>query len=94
MCQPDPHSGALASTPTPAPADVWRRLAAFVIDVLVLLPVLGLLAWVWIRLFEVALPSSTLPLYDYLVQLHLKGDPLAVGGVHILGTVASVYFMI
>jgi uncharacterized RDD family membrane protein YckC len=92
MCQPDPHSGAPASTPTPA--GICRRLAAFVIDGLVLLPMLGLLAWVWIRLFDVALPSSTLPLYDYLVQLHLKGDPLVVVGVLILSTVAGVYFLV
>jgi len=78
----------------PTLAGVWRRLAAFVLDVLVLLPPLGFLGWVWVRLFEVALPSSTLPLYDYLVQLHLQGDPLVVGGLVFGAAVAGVYFLI
>lgn len=76
------------------PAGVLRRLAAFVIDVLVLLPLLTLISWVWVRLFDVALPSSTLPLYDYLVQLHLQDDPLVVGGLLFGVSVAGVYFLI
>jgi len=79
---------------TPAPAGVWRRGAAFLLDVLVLLPLLGLLGWIWVRLFDIALPSSTLPLYDYLVQLHLQGDPLVTGGLLLGATAAGVYFLI
>lgn len=86
--QPLPHSG------DPTPAGVWRRLAAFALDVLVLLPPLGLLSWVWVRLFDVSLPSSTLPLYDYLVQLHLQDDPLVMGGLLFGTAVAGVYFFI
>ena len=80
--------------PTPTPADLWRRLAAFTIDVLVLLPALGILGWIWVRLFDIALPSRTLPLYDYLVQLHLQDDPLVAGGTLFGVTVAGVYFLI
>lgn len=80
--------------PTPMPAGSWRRLAAFTIDILVLTPALAILGWIWVRLFDVAGPSSALPLYDYLVQLHLQGDPLVVGGLLIGATVAGVYFLI
>lgn len=86
--------GELTITATPIPARSWRRLAAFSIDVGVLGPLLGLLTWVWVKLFEVALPSAALPLYDYLVQLHLRGDPLVVGGLIFGAAVASVYFLI
>ncbi len=79
---------------TPTPAALWRRLVAFAIDLAVLAPLLTLLCWVWIRLFDVALPSSTLPLYDYLVQLHLQDDPLVTGGVLFLASVAGVYFLV
>jgi uncharacterized RDD family membrane protein YckC len=87
-------SGRLTSISTPAPARAWRRLAAFAIDLLVLTPILGLLSWVWVRLFDVALPSAALPLYDYLVQLHLRGDPLVVGGLLFAAAVAGFYFLI
>lgn len=82
------------SSSTPEPARPWRRLAAFAIDVLVLAPLLGLLSWVWVRLFDVALPSAALPLYDYLVQLHLQDDPLVVGGLLCGGALAGAYFLI
>lgn len=82
------------TAPDPTPAAPWRRLAAFAIDVAVLLPPLVLLTWVWVRLFEVTLPSSALPLYDYLVQLHLLGDPLVVGGLLVLIHLVGLYFLI
>lgn len=78
----------------PLPAATWRRLAAFAIDAAVLLPLLVLLTWVWVQLFQVALPSSTLPLYDYLVQLHLQGDPMVVGGLLFLLGFIGLYFLV
>jgi len=78
----------------PTPAGIWRRLLAFVIDVAVLLPALGLLSRVWVSLFDVALPSSKLPLYDYLVQLHAQDDPLVTGGLIFGAGLISVYFLV
>jgi uncharacterized RDD family membrane protein YckC len=86
---------ASAATPTtPAPAGIWRRVAAFLLDLVVLLPLLAILSWVWAGLFDIALPSEKLPLYDYLVQLYLQDDPLVLGGLLLLSTLLGVYFLI
>ncbi len=91
---PVPHTAKRTSKSTPTPARSWRRLAAFTIDALVLGPLLTLFGWVWVTLFDVALPSSALPLYDYLVQLHLQDDPLVIGGLLFGSGLAGTYFLI
>lgn len=83
-----------ATTPSPAPAPLWRRLSAWLVDLAVLTPLLCALAWVWARLFQLELPSERLPLFDYLVQLYLLDDPMVVGGAIFLAGVATAYFLI
>lgn len=69
-------------------------MAAFLLDLVFLLPFLALLSWVWVGLFEIALPSDNLPLYDYLVQLYLQDDPLVLGGLLLLSVLLGAYFLI
>ena len=86
---------ASSATPTtPIPAGIWRRATAFLLDLVVLLPLIAILCWVWVGMFDVALPSDKLPLYDYLVQLYLQDDPLVTGGLLLLCALLGVYFLI
>ena len=86
----EPQTPEPQTLPTPAP--LWRRTLAFLVDVAVLLPLLVGLAWVWQRLFEIQLPAERLPLFDWVVQLHLQDDPLVPGGVLVGALVAGAYF--
>ena len=80
--------------PLTQPARSWRRLLAFLVDMAILMPLLLVLGRIWIALFDIALPSRRLPFYDYLVQLHLQGDPLVIGGGLVIGLVIASYFLI
>lgn len=78
----------------PAPATVWRRVVAFMVDLAVLAPALAILAWIWQRLFQIHLPTEPLPLFDWVIQLHLQDDPLVSGAWLVLGGVVAGYFLV
>jgi uncharacterized RDD family membrane protein YckC len=90
----DPAQSRSTAQFRPVPARAWRRLTAFAIDLTVLAPLLMAFSWVWVTLFDVSLPTATLPLYDYLAQLHLQEDPLVVGGLLCGAGVAFAYFLV
>jgi uncharacterized RDD family membrane protein YckC len=71
-----------------------RRLAAFLLDLAFLSPLLVGLAWAWVRLFEIDLPSSQLPVYEIFVQLEVMDDPLVWGGLLVLSAVGCGYFLV
>lgn len=85
-------------TPAHAPAaphaPLWRRLAAGLVDLAVLAPILLALSWIWARVFELELPTERLPLFDWLVQLYLRDDPLVLGGALFLAGASAVWLLV
>jgi uncharacterized RDD family membrane protein YckC len=62
------------------------------VDLALVTPLLMGLGWAWFHLFEIRVPTKRLPLFDWLVQLYLTGDPLVIGGALMLGLVLGAYF--
>jgi uncharacterized RDD family membrane protein YckC len=81
-------------SPVPIPASLVRRIGAFCIDLAVLCPLLGVLAWCWTALFQIELPPSRLPLFDALIQLAGGQDPLVPGGLLLVITLIVLYFFV
>lgn len=84
----------MPNPPNPELASCWRRLLAFAVDLLVLLPGCLIMAWCWINVFQIRLPAGRLPLFDYLTQLHLQHDPLVLGGLLVLIFLVGGYFLV
>lgn len=80
--------------PAASIAPLWRRLAAGLVDLAVLAPALLALSWIWARVFELELPTERLPLFDWLVQLYLRDDPLVLGGALFLAGASALWFLV
>jgi uncharacterized RDD family membrane protein YckC len=87
-------SSSPAAPPIPGPiAGGVRRLAAFLVDLVLITPALVALAWSWVQVFEIEVPASNLPLYEILVQLYAREDPMVLGGGLVLALLAGLYFL-
>lgn len=64
------------------------------VDLALISPLLAGLAWAWFRLFEIRVPTDRLPLFDWLVQLYLRGDPLVPGGLLVIALGLGSYFSV
>lgn len=73
---------------------LWRRLLAFMADLVALGPLLFLAGWSWCSVFEIEFPTGQLPPLDYAVQLFWGKDPLVLAGIVFLLGIGTLYFLI
>jgi uncharacterized RDD family membrane protein YckC len=72
-------------------AGFWRRLAASVLDTLVLLPLFVLLGVLLAGVFGGRIPRLREIGVDWIVEMILETDPLVLGGFALCGLAAVLY---
>jgi uncharacterized RDD family membrane protein YckC len=75
-------------------AGFWRRLAAALIDLAVLIPAALLLCWIAGALSGLHLPPSRLRGLDYWLNLLLANDPTLLGALGLTLAIGTVYSLI
>ncbi len=75
-------------------AGFWRRFAAGLVDLAVILPVAALLIWIASSIADVRLPPSRTRGLDFWLDLLLASDPALVTAAGLLTAVAAVYLMV
>src|SRR5689334_4574448 len=82
---------AAAEGPVVLVAGFWRRLAAAIVDAIVIIPVAWVVTLLAGRLAGMRLPEARRTGVDYWLDLALAGDPALWGGVILFVSVAAIY---
>lgn len=85
---------ALAEGPVVVVAGFWRRFAAALVDLVVLVPVGWLVTWIAANLAGMQLPEARRTGVDYWLDLALAGEPALWGGVILFSSVAAIYLLL
>ncbi len=91
--QPVPR-GSRTAAPTFYVAGFWRRLAAGLIDLGVLAPVMLLLTWLAAVITGIRLPPSNFRGLDFWLDMFLAGEPALVGGLGLALAIALIYLFL
>ena len=83
-----------SSAPTFYVAGFWRRLAAGLIDVAVLAPVMLLLTWLAALVTGVHLPPANFRGFDFWLDMFLAGEPALIGGLGLALAIALIYLFL
>jgi uncharacterized RDD family membrane protein YckC len=75
-------------------AGFWRRAAAALVDLAVVLPVALALAWVAGRVAGIRLPPSRNAALDYWLDLALAGEPALWGTFGLVTAIGLIYLMV
>jgi uncharacterized RDD family membrane protein YckC len=86
--------GSRTAAPTFYVAGFWRRLAAGLIDLTVLAPVLVLLTWLAAIITGIQLPAANHRGLDFWLDMFLAGEPALVGGVGLALAIALIYLFL
>lgn len=91
--QPVPRSGRTAA-PTFYVAGFWRRLAAGLIDLAVIAPVMLLLTWLAAVITGIQLPAANHRGLDFWLDMFLAGEPALIGGLGLALAIALIYLFL
>lgn len=86
--------GKRTTAPTFYVAGFWRRLAAAMIDLAIILPVSYLLCWIAGSLAGIHLPQSRHRGLDFWLDLFLDSDPALVGAFGLTLAIGAIYVMV
>lgn len=91
--QPVPRGGRSAA-PTFYVAGFWRRLAAGLIDLCVLAPVMLILTWLAAVITGIRLPAANFRGLDFWLDMFLAGEPALIGGIGLALAIALIYLFL
>ena len=74
-------------------AGLWRRAAAGLVDLLVVIPAALAAVWLAVRLAGLSLPRTIGAKLDTWVDLILAGDPSVLGAAGLAGVVVAIYLL-
>ena len=86
--------GSRSAAPTFYVAGFWRRLAAGLIDITVLAPVMLLLTWLAAVVTGIHLPPANHRGLDFWLDMFLAGEPALVGGLGLAFAIALIYLFL
>jgi uncharacterized RDD family membrane protein YckC len=86
--------GSRTAAPTFYVAGFWRRLAAGLIDVAVLAPVMLLLTWLAAIVTGIHLPAANHRGLDFWLDMFLAGEPALIGGIGLALAIALIYLFL
>ncbi|HWM86412.1 MAG TPA: RDD family protein [Kofleriaceae bacterium] len=75
-------------------AGFWRRLAAGVIDLVVLAPVMLIMTWLAAVITGIRLPSANFRGLDFWLDMFLAGEPALLGGLGLALAIALIYLFL
>jgi uncharacterized RDD family membrane protein YckC len=91
--QPGPR-GHRTAAPTFYVAGFWRRLAAGLIDLGVLAPVMLFLTWLAAVITGIRLPPANHRGLDFWLDMFLAGEPALIGGLGLALAIALIYLFL
>jgi uncharacterized RDD family membrane protein YckC len=96
--RPGPHHPMARSGRTAAPtfyvAGFWRRLAAGLVDLAVMAPVMLLLTWLAAVITGIQLPPANHRGLDFWLDMFLAGEPALIGGLGLALAIALIYLFL
>jgi uncharacterized RDD family membrane protein YckC len=86
--------GGRTTAPTFYVAGFWQRLAAALIDLAVLAPVMLLLTWLAAVITGIHLPVASHRGFDFWLDMLLAGEPALLGGFGLAVAIALIYLFL